>query len=85
MDQGQRLDDVLVAAAAATCTVVLTLTVEFGFGGSLTALERLAPLSVYFAYLFSRRGSPHGPLDTPRNWAVLAAVMTGGLAVWAVV
>ena len=85
MDQRERLEDVMVATAAAISTVVLTLTLEFAFDGSLTTLERLAPLSVYFAYLFSRRGAPRGPFDTPRNWVVLTAVVTTGIGVWAVV
>jgi len=46
-------EDVLVAAAAAGCTVALALA-SAGFGIDASPVIQLAPLAVYFGYLFTK-------------------------------
>ncbi len=65
--------DLTVAAAAAGAALLLTLALELVTARSIGLLPRTAPLFVYFAYAFTRKGGPYTSLDTPRNWALLAA------------
>lgn len=69
-------DDLLVAGVAAVCAVTLTLSLELLVDVSVSVWLKSTPLAVYFAYLFSRKGGPYGPLDTAHNWAVLAVAVT---------
>ncbi|QLG26951.1 hypothetical protein HUG10_05080 [Halorarum halophilum] len=69
-------DDLLVAGVAAACAVTLTLSLELLANVSVSVWLHSTPLAVYFAYLFSRKGGPYGPLDTAQNWAVLAVAVT---------
>ncbi len=68
--------DLLVAASAAGATIVLAVVSRGIEAVTLGTLPTLAPLGVYLAYLFSRKGGPYGTMDTPRNWAV-AAILAG--------
>ena len=68
-------EDVLVAASAGLSTVVVALLSRFVSGVAVGTLPALAPLAVYLAYLFTRKGGPYGSIDTPRNWAVLAVAV----------
>jgi hypothetical protein len=77
MDFEHARDDLLVALTAAGATVLLALV-----SGGLSAItvgttESIAPLGVYAAYRFSRKGGPYGDLDTAQNWAVLTGVVGG--------
>ncbi len=78
MDFENAVTDAAVAAAVAATTIAVTLILEFAFAVQASPLLRLAPLSVYFVYLFTHRQLPDG-VDTPRNWIGLAAV--AGIAV----
>ena len=77
-------DDLLVAGVAAACAVGLTLSLVVVGGVAVPLPLRTAPLAVYFAYLFSRKGGPYGSVDTPRNWAVLTVLVTIGAAGYAI-
>jgi hypothetical protein len=76
------MDDVVVAAAAAGGTVVLAVLTGYVLERPGATVQSFAPLSTYFAYLFTRRGAPHGPFDTARNWALLAGAVTVAVAVF---
>ncbi|WP_058366757.1 hypothetical protein [Haloparvum sedimenti] len=83
MELDRAREDVFVAVAAALGTVAVTLAVRFGGLPDPGFLLRLAPLFVYFLYLFTRSGLPDLPYDTARNWglaAVLVALATLGYA-----
>ena len=80
MDFENAVTDAAVAAAVAATTIAVTLLLEFVFAVQAGPLLRLAPLSVYFVYLFTHRQLPDG-LDTPRNWIGLAAVVGIGVLV----
>jgi hypothetical protein len=69
------LDDVIVAAVASTCVVTLHLFLSRVAAGS-GILARLAPLAVYFLYTVVHHGEVDSPLDTPRNWSLLAVGLT---------
>jgi len=73
-------DDVVVAATAGGTTVILALLSGVAGVVDIPTVPALAPLVVYGAYLFSRKGGPYGSLDRPRNWAA-AAVLVGGIVV----
>jgi hypothetical protein len=77
-------DDVLVAAAAALSTVGAALVVGPILQADVSVFVELAPLYVYFAYLFTRRASLPAALDTARTWAALSAVVALGVIVYAV-
>ena len=66
--------DLVVAGVAAGCTVALSLVLELGFGGEAPMLPRLAPLAVYFVYLFTGRT----PLSAvgPAVWNGATALVT---------
>ena len=72
-------EDVLVAAAAGVTTVAVAVLSSLVSGVAVGTLPALAPLAVYFVYLFTRKGGPYGSLDTPHNWAGLAVAV--GVAV----
>ena len=69
-------EDAVVAAGAGGTTVTVALLSDVAGVVDVATLPTLAPLAVYAAYLFSRKGGPYGDFDTPRNW-VLAAVFSG--------
>jgi len=73
-------EDAVVAASAGGTTIAIALL--SGIAGVVDAatLPTLVPLAVYAVYLFSRKGGPYGPFDTPRNW-VLAALLSGVVVV----
>ncbi|GAA0508402.1 hypothetical protein SAMN04488066_11153 [Halorubrum aquaticum] len=68
-------EDVLVAASAGISTVAVAVLSSVVPGVSVGTLPSLAPLAVYLAYLFTRKGGPYGSIDAPRNWATLAVVV----------
>ena len=72
-------EDLLVAASAGATTVAVAVLSSVTAAVSVGTLPTLAPLAVYAAYLFSRKGGPYGSLDGPRNWAIAAVVV--GVAV----
>ena len=72
-------EDLLVAASAGATTVAIAVLSSVTDAVSVGTLATLAPLAVYAAYLFSRKGGPYGSLDEPRNWAIAAVVV--GVAV----
>jgi hypothetical protein len=67
-------DDVTVAAAAAVSTVVTALAVSFAVPGDVSVFVEIAPLYVYFAYLFTRRASLPDWFDTVRLWVALSGL-----------
>lgn len=73
-----REDAVVAASAGGTTIAVALLSAAVGVV-DVDTLPTLAPLAVYATYLFSRKGGPYGRLDTPRNWAITAALV--GVAV----
>ncbi|WP_348609129.1 hypothetical protein [Halobaculum rarum] len=83
MDLSDAREDLAVAAAAALGALALTLGLDFLGGVSVSTPARLAPVVVYFAYLFTRKGGPYGSFDTPRNWTVLVVVVTVAAAGYA--
>lgn len=68
-------EDVLVAAAAGIATIAVAVLSSLVSGIAVGTLPALAPLAVYVAYLFTRKGGPYGSIDAPRNWALLAIVV----------
>jgi len=68
-------DDLVVAASAGATTVAVALLSGVAGVVEVGTLPTLAPIAVYAAYLFSRKGGPYGPLDEPRNWAIAAALV----------
>ncbi|WP_129115693.1 hypothetical protein [Halegenticoccus tardaugens] len=75
-------DDLLVAGVAAGCTIALTAALKYGLGLDASLVARLAPLYVYFLYVFSRKGGPYGRYDTPAAWSVLLVAVTAGTALF---
>ncbi len=75
-------EDAIVAASAGGTTIAIALLSELVGVVDVDTLPTLAPLAVYAAYLFSRKGGPYGALDTHRNWAFTAVLV--GVAVIAV-
>ncbi|OYR39045.1 hypothetical protein DJ82_11460 [Halorubrum sp. Ib24] len=78
-------DDLVVAASAGATTVAVAVLSGVAGVVEVGTLPTLAPIAVYAAYLFSRKGGPYGPLDEPRNWAVAAALVGVVVAVAAAV
>lgn len=74
MEIDRAREDVLVAGTAAGTTVALALASRFA-SPEIGVVGTLAPVFVYFAYLFTRKGGPYGAWDTARNWAVLAVLV----------
>jgi len=70
-------EDLLVAAIGAAATVLLALVSRSVTAVTVGTVGSLAPLGVYAAYRFSRKGGPYGDLDTARNWALLAGAVGG--------
>lgn len=68
-------EDLLVAVTGASATILLTIGSNLIPAVSAGTAESLAPLGVYAAYRFSRKGGPYGDLDTARNWAILTGVV----------
>ncbi|MFC7137086.1 hypothetical protein [Halobaculum litoreum] len=85
MDLDDAREDLTVAGAAAAGALVLTVGVDLLVGIAVSTPLRLAPLVVYFAYLFSRKGGPYGAVDTARNWIVLVVLVTLAAAAYAAV
>ncbi|QLG62403.1 hypothetical protein [Halorarum salinum] len=83
MDLDSVREDLLVAGVAAGGAVGLTLALELLADVSVPFWLEAAPLGVYFAYLFTRKGGPYGPYDTVRNWALLAAMVALAAAAYA--
>lgn len=84
MDLSDARQDLGVAAAAALGAVALTVGLDLLGGVAVPTPARVAPLVVYFAYVFTRKGGPYSSFDTPRNWTVLVVVVTvaaGGYAI----
>ena len=79
MELDRARDDLLVAVTAAAVTVAVALAGRFVPVLSPGTLPTLAPVGVYFAYVFTRKGGPYGSLDTARNWALLAVIVGLGL------
>ncbi|WP_193310165.1 hypothetical protein [Halorubrum halophilum] len=73
-------EDLVVAASAGATTIALALLSGVVGLVDVSTVPTLAPLAVYAAYLFSRKGGPYGTFDRPRNWAAVA-VLVGGLVV----
>ncbi|SHH26824.1 hypothetical protein [Halobaculum gomorrense] len=84
MDLSDAREDLLVAAAAALGAVGLTVVLDLLAGVPVSTPVRVAPLAVYFAYLFTRKGGPYGSFDTPRNWTAFVVVVTVAAAGYAV-
>ncbi len=78
MEIARAREDLLVAASAGVTTVALAVASSAVATVTVGTIPALAPIAVYLVYLFSRKGGPYGPWDTPRNWA-LAAVGVGGI------
>ena len=76
MDIDRARGDVVVAAGAGGTTIAVAVISSVVAGVSIGAFPSVAPLLVYAAYMFSRKGGPYGSWDRPRNWAV-AAVAVG--------
>ena len=76
-------EDLLVAGAGAATTVALAITATVGVVG-ISSLAMLAPVYVYLAYLFSRRGGPYGSWDVARNWALVTVLVGLGILMVAV-
>lgn len=75
MELERARDDLVVAASAGATTVAVALLSGVAGVVEVGTLPTLAPIAVYAAYLFSRKGGPYGPLDEPRNWAIAAALV----------
>ncbi len=72
-------EDLVVAGAGAGATVLLAILSSVGAVPPMSSIAMLAPVFVYFAYLFSRKGGPYGPWDTARNWAAIAILVAVGV------
>ncbi len=81
MEIARAREDLLVAASAGLTTVVLAVVSSVVTAVTVGTLPALAPIAVYLAYLFSRKGGPYGPWDTSRNWALVAAAVGGAVIV----
>ncbi|SNR23839.1 hypothetical protein [Halorubrum vacuolatum] len=78
-------EDLVVAGSGAGATVVLAILSSVGLVGEISSIAMLAPVFVYFAYLFSRKGGPYGSWDLARNWAILAILVALGVLVGSLV
>jgi len=78
-------DDVTVAAAAAVSTVATALVVSFAVPGDVGVFVEIAPLYVYFAYLFTRQAALPDRFDTVRVWAALSGLAGVAVVVYAAV
>ena len=76
--------DAKVAAVAAGGTVFLTV-VLYLLSEPSSVLVRVAPLAVYFGYLFFGKGETGSAVENPRYWMVAAALLTVVLFVYALV
>lgn len=72
MELERAREDAAVAASAGATTIALALLSDVAGVVEIATLPTLAPLAVYAAYLFSRKGGPYGSFDRPRNWAIAA-------------
>lgn len=84
MDFSDVSDDLLVAVVAAVGALVLAVGLDALAGVPTSTPVRLAPIVAYFAYLFTRKGGPYAAVDTPRNWAILVALVTVAAGAYAV-
>ncbi|GAA0220065.1 hypothetical protein [Halobaculum roseum] len=84
MDLSDAREDLAVAGAAALGAVVLTVGLDLLGGVAVSTPARVAPLVVYFAYLFTRKGGPYASFDTPRNWTALVVAVTVAAGAYAV-
>ncbi|MES3162322.1 MAG: hypothetical protein PPP55_12255 [Halorubrum sp.] len=73
MELERAREDLLVAATGGGATVALAVASSVVEGVRVGTIPALAPIAVYLAYLFSRKGGPYGPWDTAPNWALVAA------------
>lgn len=78
-------EDLVVAGSAAGTTVILVLLTRIELFASIGTFAMLAPLVVYFAYVFSRKGGPYGTWDTAQNWAIAALGVGIGVALLTIV
>jgi hypothetical protein len=74
--------DAKVAAVAAGSTVVLTVVLYLASEPS-SVLVRIAPLAVYFGYLFFGKGETGSAVENPRYWIIGTALLTVGLLAYA--
>jgi hypothetical protein len=75
--------DAKVAAVAAGSTVVLTVALYL-LAEPSSVLVRLAPLAVYFAYLFFGKGETGSAFENPRYWIAGTVLLTALLFAYAV-
>ncbi|ERH01106.1 MAG: hypothetical protein J07HN6_02738 [Halonotius sp. J07HN6] len=81
MDTDSFRREVVVASAAAGATVALSLVFEFVLAVTPSFYLQVAPLSVYFLYLFGHGRLPDR-VDQPPTWVgVAVAVAVVSLAV----
>ncbi|GAB6878008.1 hypothetical protein JCM17823_02820 [Halorubrum gandharaense] len=83
MELDRAREDLVVAITAAAVTVSVALVGRFVPAIDPGTFPMLAPVGVYFAYVFTRKGGPYGALDTARNWAVLAVLVGIAVLAWA--
>lgn len=79
MDLEEAREDLLVAVTAAGTTVALALVDRFVVDGAVGVFAMLAPLFVYFGYVFTRKARRAAGIDNARSWALLA-VLVGAVA-----
>jgi hypothetical protein len=77
--------DLLVAAVVALCTVALSLALRYGLDVTASPLVRMAPIAVYFGYLFFGKGSTGSAVERADLWMVAAVVVTVGVGAYAAV
>ena len=70
--------DLVVAVAAVATTISIAVLSSVTSVVAVGQLPSVAPIGVYAAYLFSRKGGPYSAFDTTRNWAI-ATVLVGVL------
>ncbi len=78
MDLEDAMADLTVAAAVAGCTIMVALLVEYVLAAEASTVLLLAPLFVYFVYLFGHRQLPDS-LDQTSYWIALTGLV--GMAV----
>ena len=83
MDLDDAMADLTVAAAVAGCTIVVAVLVEYVLAAEASTVLLLAPLLVYFVYVFGHRQLPES-LDQPRLWIALTGLVGMGVIFLAV-
>ena len=74
MDLDDAMADLTVAAAVAGCTVMVAVLVEYVLAVEASTALLLAPLFVYFVYVFSHNQLPDS-LDQPWLWIGLTGLV----------